>query len=80
MLKEIASGIKPTTVFKEMLAAKPELTSSDIAVQFMEEFSRVSSEVVHIFWQWRKPGRDRGLDDGRVDEILAHYLKDAGYL
>lgn len=79
-MKDILSGTKPTAVFKEMLARKPSLTNADISSEFREEFIAVNSEAVQAIWHWRRPGLDRGVDDDRIDEIVLHHLRIAGYL
>lgn len=80
MMKKIQLGIKPTDVFKELLAANPSLSKSDISADFFEEFPDIDSVASQVIWNWRKPGNDRGIEDARIDEILLHHLKEAGYL
>ena len=80
MMQKIRSGTKPTDVFKELLAANPSFSKSDISANFIEEFPDVDSVASQVIWNWRKPGQDRGVEDARIDEILLHHLKEAGYL
>lgn len=80
MMKDILFGSKPTTVFKAMLTLNPMLTNGDISSEFKEEFLEVDSEAIQAIWHWRRPGRDSGVEDERIDAILLHHLKEAGYL
>lgn len=80
MMKDILLGSKPTTVFKALLERNPSLTNADISSDFKEQFINVDSEAIQAIWHWRRPGREQGVVDERIDEILLHHLKEAGYL
>jgi len=79
MMDSILTGERPTDVFKAMLEREPSLTNADLALEFKKHFLRVGDEAIQSIWQWRRPGRDRGIEDERMDAIVIHYLKAAGY-
>lgn len=73
-------GVKPTVLFKELVAADPGLTNSELASRFVESFDRIDSEARQVIWYWERPGGRRGLKDDYVDESLEQMLRLAGYV
>jgi hypothetical protein len=80
MFQTIIGGQSPSALFKELVSADPSLTNADLALAFKKEFLSVSDEAIQSIWHWRRPGRESGIGDDRMDAIVAHYLKAAGYL
>jgi hypothetical protein len=75
----ICNGLKPTEAFKQLIESNPEITNSELALLFENEFPEVSSEAVQVIWHWQRPGKKPGIDDNRLNENLVHLLKEAGY-
>ena len=78
-MQVIIDGESPAGVFRRCLLADPSLSNADLSALFMEQFDLVSTEALHVIWNWQRPGSDRGLEDRRIDELLFHYLVEAGY-
>jgi hypothetical protein len=75
----ICNGLKPTEAFNQLIESNPEITNSELALLFENEFPEVSSEAVQVIWHWQRPGKKPGIDDNRLNENLVHLLKEAGY-
>lgn len=71
----ILKGRGPSVVFDEYLAANPSQDKFDVARTFAEAFPATDSVCYQVIWNWRRPG----MDDGKLNRILAHELKRAGY-
>lgn len=79
LMKDILEGRSPASIFKQCLLANPSLTNADISASFKEQFDLVSTDAMQAIWHWQRPGSNRGVDDKRVDQLLFHYLVEAGY-
>ena len=75
----ICNGLKPTEAFNQLIESNPEITNSELAHLFEDEFPEVSSEAVQVIWHWQRPGKKPGIDDNSLNENLVHLLKEAGY-
>lgn len=73
-------GVKPTVLFKQLIAADPSLTNSELASRFVEFFENIDSEARQVIWYWERPGGRKGLKDDEVDESLEQMLRAAGYV
>lgn len=81
-LKHIEEGVLPTTVFRLMLASRPQLANADLAEAFVSYFHRADRTVSKVaIWNWRRPDGSRigGLSDRDLDELLLTLLGQAGY-
>lgn len=78
-LDHVLLGVRPTVLFRKMLASTPEKSKWDIASEFMERFERIDGVAEQIIWGWHRPGGRAGLSDEEVDSSLFQLLREAGY-
>ena len=79
-MKRILDGAKPSEVFMALLRDKPALTAGDLAVEFRKHFPSTGVDAMQVIWKWKLPGTKIGLSNGALDEKLAYWLRETGYL
>jgi hypothetical protein len=77
--KEIINGKLPSDVFKGLLLSKLAITNSDLASMFKEEFPEVSSESLQVIWKWKRPGKEHGISDDKLNQHILFLLGKSGY-
>jgi hypothetical protein len=81
-LKRVLRGVPPSAVLKATLVRRPQLTNGELAIAFVEQFSRVAVlDATHAIWNWKRPdgSREAGLSDEELDQKLFYLLGQAGY-
>ncbi|WP_141243618.1 hypothetical protein [Pseudomonas indica] len=76
----ICGGGMPVDAFNGLIDDDQNISNSDLARIFADEFPGVSGEAVQAIWHWQRPGKRPGIDDDTLNKILLGLLKDAGYL
>ena len=80
MFESIIHGEKPSSVFRRLIAADPDIGNIRLGEMVSDEFVELSSEAEQLIWHWQGPGKAQGLSDDNLDALLLGLLKKANYL
>lgn len=80
MFEEILQGRLPTEVMEEILRSNDAVDLGDVAWHFHQEFPKLSSSIVQIICNWRRPGDIFGLSAMDLDKTIIYYLRKSGYI
>ena len=72
----IDSSKKPIEILYDLRSKSPELSNFDLSFEFADLFPGISSEATQSIWYWINDGREIGMEDDELDQVLAKAIRD----
>ncbi len=80
MMEDLANGVRASVVFKSLMQIDSSMDARKLGNVLTLEYPDISPAASMTVRRWLSPGKEYEVCDEDVDALIAHYLKEAGYV
>ena len=80
MMENLVSGVPASVVFRSLMQADPSMDGRKLGNVLTLEYPNISPAASMAVRKWLSPGREYEVADEDINALVAHYLKEAGYI
>jgi len=80
MMRGLISGTPASKLFRMLQQEHPSIDAKTLGFSLMAEFPRISPAAFISIMKWQNRSDESTFPDEQIDGLIAHYLKDAGYI
>lgn len=80
MLEKLALGSSASKLFREIMREDPSVGWSQLASLLLTEYPEISPAAAISIRRWLNAIDARDFPDEQIDNLIAYFLKDSGYV